>query len=573
MISNLINKYQKKYISILDEKLKDNKIDNIIYSIINNYIKNNKFITAKIELRKFEKQFLFDKKKQEEMLYNFKKEREVKEKNTYFFELGKKYANYQYILNDGMPLASQNNNENGGIKNSYTTPLAYGLNQRGVDILGTGFDAFQTNSLFYKYADNFLISWRPFDIARLVKCNSIVKNVCLAPVEDAFLEYDIICKDERINADDIDVIKKEYKNLHNKIVDAIFRAKLYGGSSLVFYGDSHNDLMENLDYKENQQIRAKVYDKWFLNTGNKNVNLQEIQKELENLDTNNQKEILKQYELKEIFKEKYFYIEGNRINKSRILLIKNEASHISNLYSNMLLGFGFSDFEDKRNALYKFLRAVDSINDFIKQKRFFALKTPDFFNKISLATKEEKEAYNSMNTFFSNQLNNNDLLNIDATQDIQQVTDNTDTSILFDSAVSIFAMEVQMPKSRLIGDDNNGSLVGGSAGDNENERIYRRKLVNLQAQYIELFNVCLSLLSNHLFQTDYNFQITFEKKKNMTAEQNETYKNNKINNLIQLKTAGVLSSEDLIDNINNDTLLGVKINNNSLEKDLLDTNE
>jgi hypothetical protein len=55
----------------------------------------------------------------------------------------------------------------------------------------------------------------------------------------------------------------------------------------------------------------------------------------------------------------------------------------------------------------------------------------------------------------------------------------------------------------------------------------------------------------------------------MSPEQKETYKTNKIRDLIQLKANGIGSSESVLANINNDKILDLKIDADDLDNDLL----
>ena len=518
--------------------------------------------SLKTRINEVKEKYLPLKKKEEERQIEIKRINEqrflLQETARQFFNIGYNTSNQAILSNSNVEV------------NRQVDPSKW-FSQMASSIIGAS--GFSNTKLFSKFTYNGFITWRPYELQKLLLQNKIVADICNLIIKDSFSEFELIKRDENLDEDLFEEIKEEFAIIVNQAIDGLCLNRQYGGA--VIGTEIENDKLKIYTYNR-WEVSFSQNAKESLKNSNNNEftnrmnEFEKIGREIEDKEEpeNEKKEkIARLVNSTNITEGSYVRAYDRTIfNKVDCIILKNEETKIPHWLRAFAMDWGFSFFDSCSRALENFMNAIlDYIPYMTKKGRIDHFQVKGLMNLLS--NEKQSEFLGKYSETLKGIADNNDTLLTDTESNYQMIRDNVDLGMHFDTQLKIFLTQIRVPTNKFT-NLQGGSLVGGSSGDNQEEREWRKQISEYILKYKYVFDFLLDKLLMLKGVDKKALKLSFEKKVEMSFEQKEAYKTNKIQSLINLKNAGVISIADLTDNLKNDEILNISINNQDFLEDL-----
>lgn len=439
---------------------------------------------------------------------------------------------------------SQGNNYKGlSIKNSMT-PISPNINNTN---LASAF--FQQNGItsaletVLSNIDTTLVSNNRVLLAYMYIKKGIIQTIIDIPIEDAF-RGGLIYKTNQVDAEDL---KKVYNYIQERnVLKAIIQTKkwvrLFGGGGIVISEFNELDGTEPFDIdnvKQGDLINFYPADLWELNMLNRNQFAEE-KPYIPNMDNPTP-----------------YLFYGKRLHKTRVLKMQGKEAP-AQIRQN-LRGWGMSEIEKIIQPLADFEKLAELTADYIDEGKIDVFKIDEFnagmLNKDGIAAATAKMAYANM---FKSKYNG---LVMDKNDDFvqKQISFAGVPEFKLQNRIEL-ASALKMPMSKIFGLAASGFSSGEDDIENYNAMIesqIRTQDTNSLHQISQIvFKVVLGYVPDDL-------EIDFHPLRVLGAEQEEKVKNDQLSRIISIYDRGLITSSQVIEQLNSANLLPVSIQEES----------
>lgn len=408
-------------------------------------------------------------------------------------------------------------------------PGAYGL--------GTAFGSTQVSQVdtFFKNNRWYLLSNMRQILSEIYVEHGIVQTLVDLPVDDGF-RGGITIKTEQLDEDDISELEKYVvrSGALKALIQALKYMRLFGGAAvlIITQGDPSKPLKVE-DLKEDSEVRFKAVDLWELYYGMLNT---------DKLDPGM------------INKDPEFYNYYNfRIHKSRV--IRLEGKEAPSLIRPKLRGWGVSVLETVVRSYNQYLKSVNLAFEVLDEFKVDVYGIENFNNTLAIQGGSEKVIKRVQ---LSNMLKN---------YQHALIMDNKDKfeakTLSFSGIAEIMkeirmqiAADLRMPLTKLFGISASGFNSGEDDIENYNAMIESEIRSKIKFDILRLLEVCSQVKFGTIPD---DFEVEFKPLRILSAEQEETVKNNKIQRITSCLAAGLISAKEAKQAINKENLLPLKI--------------
>jgi phage-related protein (TIGR01555 family) len=426
------------------------------------------------------------------------------------------------------------------IKNDTKAPLENGLTDLSVALgfsQDFGVQLSQTATLI-KNNRNYFLSNDRTTLTYGYTTHGLIQTLIDQPVEDAFRGGIEISSDE-LDAENINELQHylQRNDTLEHIKEAWKWARLYGGGALVI----------NTIGKANKPLNINQIDKHsFLEFYA--ADLWELHK------TNSQPYAEKKPYVKTGIDDEFFFY-SNQLDKSRVILTKGKRA--PSFARAQLRGWGMSEVERLVRSLNQYLKNQDLIFELLDEAKIDVYGINNL-NVDSMSPEGIKALQTRMQAV--NQMKST----MDAI-----VTDNLDkyeqkqmnfaglSEMLQQIRIGV-ASDLKMPLTKLFGESSAGFNSGEDGLENYNAMIeseIRGKADNMIIQVLEI-------ISQKLFGfVPGDIKIKYKALRMLSAEQEENVKTSKINYTLSMYDRGLMTSEEVINEVNQQEIFTTKIDN------------
>lgn len=431
-----------------------------------------------------------------------------------------------------MKKQKQNSKE---VKNSLSTvidSLYGGFN-------GTAFGSTQVSQVDTLFKNNrwYLVSNIRQVLSELYVEHGIVQTLVDLPVDDGF-RGGVEISTEQLSEEQIDELNHyvERYGVLKKIVQALKWTRLFGGGAIIIITESDpSQELKVEDLAEKSKVDFKSVDMWELYYGIKE-------------DT---------YGGDLVNKEPDFYnYYGQKIHKSRV--IRMEGKEAPSLIRPKLRGWGISILESVVRSYNQFLKSINLSFEVLDEFKVDVYGIDGMNNALMTSDGSQKivkriQLANAMKNF-------NNALVMDAKDQFstKELGFSGLAEIMREIRIQI-ASDLRMPLTKLFGMSSAGFNSGEDDIENYNSMIESEIRSKVKFDVLRVLEICCQVLFGMIPD---DLEISFKPLRIMSAEQEETIKNNKLQRLISCMEAGLLSAKEVKQSINKENLLPVKVKEN-----------
>ena len=420
-------------------------------------------------------------------------------------------------------------------KNSLSAVLA-GL-MPGAYGLGLAFGSTQVSQVdtFFKNNRWYLISNMRQVLSEIYVEHGIVQTLVDLPVDDGF-RGGITIKSEQLDEDELADLEKFFvrSGAQKALTQALKYSRLFGGGAVIIMtkGDPSKPL-EPEDLKKDEEVTFKAVDLWELYYGMVKTD---------------------QYDPGYINKEPEFYNYYNyRIHKSRVLRI--EGKEAPSFIRPKLRGWGVSVLETVVRSYNQYLKSVNLAFEVLDEFKVDVYGIENFNNTLAVNGGSEKVVKRIQ------------LANMVKNYQHALVMDNKDKfdtkTLSFSGIAEIMkeirmqiAADLRMPLTKLFGMSSAGFNSGEDDIENYNAMIETEIRSKTQLDTLRMIEICSQVKFGTIPD---DLEIDFQPLRILSAEQEETVKNNKLQRITSCLSAGLLSAKEAKQAINKENLLPLKI--------------
>jgi phage-related protein (TIGR01555 family) len=367
--------------------------------------------------------------------------------------------------------------------------------------------------------------------------NGIIQTMIDQPVEDAF-RGGIDIQSRELDAENIQELQNYLKDhdVIEEIKDLARWTRLYGGGGMVIntVGKSNQPLNINAINK-NTPLSFEAVDLWELHKTN--------------IPAHGER---KAYVKTGIHDLEFFYY-GNPLDKSRVLLTKGKRA--PSFVRPQLRGWGMSEVERIVRSINQYLKNNNVIFELIDEAKVDVFGIKGF--NTALMTKGGTEKVKEQIELTNSTKNYQNAIVKDKEDDYEQKQINFAglSEILQQIRIGI-ANDLRMPLTKIFGQSASGFNSGEDDIENYNAMIeseIRGKLDNLIIQMLKI--ICQKIFG---FVPD-DLRIQYKPLRMLSALEEEQVNTSKMNNVIALYDKGLITSEEVKEEINQQNLLSIDL--------------
>lgn len=366
--------------------------------------------------------------------------------------------------------------------------------------------------------------------------HGLIQTLIDQPIEDAF-RGGIIIKSDELDAENIQDIQNyisEYGILE-EVKDLAKWTKLYGGGAMIINTVGKSDSPLNINaINKHTLLEFYAADLWELNKANSQPYAEE-----------------KPYLKTGIEDEFYFY--GQRIDKTRIL--KSSGKRAPSFARGQLRGWGMSEVERIVRSLNQYLKNNDLIFELIDEAKIDIYGIKGFNN--ALLTKGGTEAISKQVQLTNQTKNYQQAIVKDKDDDYEQKQINFSglSEMLQQIRIGI-ANDLKMPLTKIFGQ----SATGFNSGEDDIENYNSMIESEIRGKYDTIIIQIVKLICQKLFSfVPEDIQIEYKPLRLLSAEQEENVKTSKLNNVLALYDRGLMTSEEVKDEINQQNIFAIDL--------------
>lgn len=412
---------------------------------------------------------------------------------------------------------------------------------RGGYGLGTAWGSTMVSQVdtFFKNNRWYLISNIRQVLSEIYVEHGIVQTLVDLPVDDGF-RGGIDIKSEQLDDDQVTQLENfiETEGILRSFIQALKWTRLFGGGAVLILTDSSNPAKELKpeDLREGAKITFKAVDLWELYYGMTNTDY---------------------FDPGQVVKEPEFYnYYGYRVHRSRV--IRMEGKQAPSLIRPKLRGWGTSVLETVVRSYNQYLKSVNLAFEVLDEFKVDIFKI-DGMNSALMSPKgtENIQKRLQMANMQKNYLNS---IGMDTKDDFmtKQLSFSGLGEIMREIRMQI-AADLRMPLTKLFGISASGFNSGEDDIENYNAMIETEIRSKVKYDLIKMLQICSQILFGYIPD---DLRIEFKPLRILSAEQQETVKNNQLQRISACMQSGLMSVLEAKKAINKENLLPIKLEEN-----------
>lgn len=404
-------------------------------------------------------------------------------------------------------------------------------------LMGLAFGSTQVSQVdtFFKNNRWYLISNIRQILSEIYVEHGIVQTLVDVPVDDAF-RGGIDIKSDQLSEEEVqDLIQyADRQGVLKNFIQAQKWMRLFGGAAvLIINNDKPDTPLKPEDLQQDSEIHFKAVDQWELYYGLKSEGYQEgdwLAKEPE-----------------------YFNYYGHRVHKSRVIPMVGKIA--PSLIRPKLRGWGVSVLETVIRSYNQYLKSVNLSFEVLDEFKVDVFKI-DGLNNALMSPNGSDKVFKRIQ-MANLQKNYQDSIAMDAKDDYssKQLTFSGLAEVMREIRMQI-AADLRMPLTKLFGISASGFNSGEDDIENYNAMIESEIRSKVKYDLIRVLEVCCQIKFGHIPD---DLKIEFKPLRILTAEQEETVKNQKLQRILSCQQAGFMTAKEAKQAINKENLLPVKI--------------
>lgn len=420
-------------------------------------------------------------------------------------------------------------------KNSLSSVIQSLANPYG--LMGLAFGSTQVSQVdtFFKNNRWYLISNIRQILSEIYVEHGIVQTLIDVPVDDAF-RGGIDIKSDQLSEEEVqDLIQYvEREGILRHFIQAQKWMRLFGGAAILIVNNDKPDTpLKPEDLQQDSEIHFKAVDLWELYYGLRSEGYQEadwVQKEPE-----------------------FFNYYGYRVHKSRVIPMVGKVA--PSLIRPKLRGWGVSVLETVIRSYNQYLKSVNLSFEVLDEFKVDVFKIDGLNNALMSPGGSDKVMKRIQ--MANLQKNYQDSIAMDAKDDYssKQLTFSGLAEVMREIRMQI-AADLRMPLTKLFGISASGFNSGEDDIENYNAMIESEIRSKVKYDLIRVLEVCCQIKFGHIPD---DLKIEFKPLRILTAEQEETVKNQKLQRILSCQQAGFMTAKEAKQAINKENLLPVKI--------------
>ena len=421
------------------------------------------------------------------------------------------------------------------LKNSLSSVLDSLAGNYG--LIGTAFGTTQVSQVetFFKNNRWYLISNIRQILSEIYVEHGIVQTLVDVPVDDAF-RGGIDIKSDQLSEEEVqDLIQYvEREGVLKNFIQAQKWTRLFGGGAvLIINDDDPATPLEPKDLEQDSEIHFKAVDLWELYFGLRTSGYAEpdfVMKEPE-----------------------YFNYYGHKIHKSRVVAMQGKQAPA--LIRAKLRGWGVSVLETVIRSYNQYLKSVNLSFEVLDEFKVDVFKIDGLNNALMSPGGSDKVMRRIQ--MANMQKNYQDSIAMDSKDDYatKQLSFSGLAEIMREIRMQI-AADLRMPLTKLFGISASGFNSGEDDIENYNAMIESEIRSKVKFDLIRVLEICCQIKFGHIPD---DLKIEFKPLRILTAEQEETVKNQKLQRILSCQQAGFMTPKEAKQAINKENLLPVKI--------------
>ena len=404
-------------------------------------------------------------------------------------------------------------------------------------LFGLGFGSTQVSQVdtFFKNNRWYLISNIRQVLSEIYVEHGIVQTLVDVPVDDAF-RGGIDIKSDQLSEEEVqDLIQYvEREGIIRQFVQAQKWMRLFGGGAvLIINNDKPDTPLKPEDLEEESEIHFKAVDLWELYFGLRTEGIMEadfVPKEPE-----------------------FFNYYGRRIHKSRVIPMVGKIA--PSLIRPKLRGWGVSVLETVIRSYNQYLKSVNLSFEVLDEFKVDVFKIDGLNNALMSPGGSDKVLRRIQ--MANMQKNYQDSIAMDSKDDYasKQLSFSGLAEIMREIRMQI-AADLRMPLTKLFGISASGFNSGEDDIENYNAMIESEIRSKVKFDLVRVLEICCQIKFGHIPD---DLKIEFKPLRILTAEQEETVKNQKLQRILSCQQAGFMTAKEAKQAINKENLLPVKI--------------
>ena len=449
-------------------------------------------------------------------------------------------------------------------------------NLNGINFNNDEFNIFQK---IQRYMSGCFLTLLPQYVDRFVLRNPFLRRLAIVKYEDAFSDFVLHLNkqysEEEIAEEERELHTKRMQLLVSGLLSVIELGELYGGAAGVvkYQNEDIEDCSAPLEKIEDDQLHISAFNRWevsFTETKEKihssaikNSTTAELHDAIKNYinslkDSSSGKDSVREnFENKfkdyKYSKKKHLVIKGTKIHESRIVVFKTD--YATSMQTRMIgLNWGISCLDIHQEAISSLLTGLMAVQYFV-ESRGMNIWSMNHLNEGTM---------NELKSSLAGMYTDGNIITSNGTS-FQRIESTTNPLELQRALMLNFCTKTDFPSFTVFPQDT--SLIGGSNGENETERQWKKKVNKVRIKYEHMFSNLLKSINSIYYNDSDIFTIKFEPKSEKTFEQQMSERTALVNNLTALNTLGanidfkatllnsypelVFNEEDLFANDNN----------------------
>lgn len=404
-------------------------------------------------------------------------------------------------------------------------------------LMTTGFGSTQVSQVdtFFKNNRWYLISNIRQILSEIYVEHGIVQTLIDVPVDDAF-RGGIDVKSDQLSEEEVqDLIQfADRQGVLKNFIQAQKWMRLFGGAAVLLINDDDPATpLEPKDLEQDSDIYFKAVDQWELYYGLKSEGYQEgdwLAKEPE-----------------------FFNYYGHKVHKSRVIPMVGKMA--PSLIRPKLRGWGVSVLETVIRSYNQYLKSVNLSFEVLDEFKVDVFKIDGLNNALMSPGGSDKVMRRIQ--MANLQKNYQDSIAMDAKDDYssKQLTFSGLAEVMREIRMQI-AADLRMPLTKLFGISASGFNSGEDDIENYNAMIESEIRSKVKYDLIRVLEVCCQIKFGHIPD---DLKVEFKPLRILTAEQEETVKNQKLQRILSCQQAGFMTAKEAKQAINKENLLPVKI--------------
>lgn len=404
-------------------------------------------------------------------------------------------------------------------------------------LMTTGFGSTQVSQVdtFFKNNRWYLISNIRQILSEIYVEHGIVQTLIDVPVDDAF-RGGIDIKSDQLSEEEVqDLVQfADRQGVLKNFIQAQKWMRLFGGSAVLLINDDDPATpLEPKDLEQDSEMHFKAVDQWELYYGLKSEGYQEgdwLAKEPE-----------------------FFNYYGHKVHKSRVIPMVGKIA--PSLIRPKLRGWGVSVLETVIRSYNQYLKSVNLSFEVLDEFKVDVFKIDGLNNALMSPGGSDKVMRRIQ--MANLQKNYQDSIAMDSKDDYasKQLTFSGLAEVMREIRMQI-AADLRMPLTKLFGISASGFNSGEDDIENYNAMIESEIRSKVKFDLIRVLEVCCQIKFGHIPD---DLKVEFKPLRILTAEQEETVKNQKLQRILSCQQAGFMTAKEAKQAINKENLLPVKI--------------